>query len=137
MKVDIIKLMKGIGNSVFIKEQVEAIAEERIQQCNSCEYYSPNIKKKGFSILHPYKYCDICKCNMYLKTRSLAAQCPIGELHRVDKETGLPKYPGIPKWTAVTTDLKLSEHILEVGLKDEIIEYKTKLQKNQIEEHGS
>ncbi len=134
--VDLIKLMEGIQNSVFIKEQVEQVAEERIQHCNSCEHYSPNLKNKGLKILHPYKYCDICKCNMYLKTRSLAAQCPIGESHRKNKD-GTLKFPGTPKWTAITTDAKLSEHLLEVGMKEEIIDYKTKLQKNQIDEHGS
>lgn len=127
--MELLKIIQGIGNSIFVKEQIEAVASERIQQCNNCEHYSPNIKNKGLSILHPYKYCDICKCNMYLKTRSLAAQCPIGEPNR-------PKFPGTPKWLAITTDAKLAEQLLEIGLKDEIIEYKTNLSKN-IDEHGS
>jgi len=133
----VVQIVKGLQNSLFVKEQVELIAQERIAICDTCDFYSPNIKKKGLAIIRPDKYCDVCKCNMYLKTRSLAAQCPIGELHRVDKITGLPKYPGESKWKAITTDAALSEHILEVGLKDEIIDYKTKLQQGKIEEHGN
>lgn len=123
----IIQIVQGIQNSVFVKEQIEQIAEQRIQECMSCEHYSPNLKSKGLGILYPYKYCNICKCNMYLKTRSLAAQCPIGEPSR-------PKFPGIPRWEAVTTDLKLSDHLLDVGMHDEIISYKTDMGK--INEHG-
>ena len=96
MQVDIKGLLSGINNSVFVKEQIEKISEYRLSICNNCEHYSPNIKNKGLNILFPYKYCDDCKCNMFLKTRWLSAKCPLGGSRS--------KFPlETSKWQAYTT----------------------------------
>lgn len=131
MKVDLQKLKEGLSNSIFVKEQVEQVAKERIAICNTCDYYSPNMRKAGKSFIRLDKFCGLCGCNMYLKTRSLAAHCPIGD---PDKSI----YGGMSKWPAVIQDEKLAESLLEIpGIKEDIITYKIQLSQNKVDEHGN
>lgn len=125
------KLIEGIENSLFIKDAIEKIAEERIAICNTCIYYSPNARKKGLlAFVRKDKFCTDCSCNMYLKTRSLAASCPLGS-----KTSHYPNEQ--PKWTAVTEDEKASDLLLETPeLKKELDQYKLNLMHNKIDEHN-
>jgi hypothetical protein len=131
MKVDLQKLKEGLSNSIFVKEQVEQVAAYRINLCNTCPYYSPNMKKAGKTFVRLDKFCGLCGCNMYLKTRALSAHCPLGD---PDKSI----YPGESKWGAVIADEKLSESLLELpGIKEDIITYKIQLSQNKVDEHGN
>ena len=127
-KVDIKGLLTGVANSIFVKEQVESIAKERIEKCNTCPYYSPNARKNGYRSVRPDKHCIVCGCNMYLKTRYLSAHCPIG-----DPE--FPNFPGEPLWLAVT-DTETSDKLLNTqDIKKEMDNYKINMNK-RIDEHG-
>jgi hypothetical protein len=65
-------LTKTTANIVYtlIKEgralAPEEIAQKRIQVCESCEF----LKKEIYQ-------CDKCKCFMKVKTKLIAAKCPI------------------------------------------------------------
>lgn len=134
MQLDIIGLIQGLNNSVFVKEQVEKVSAYRLSICNTCEHYSPNAKQEDKTLTQKIrrdKFCLDCDCNMHLKSRSLSAKCPLG--------TERSKFPlEQAKWHSYTTDDKIAEKILETpGLKEEIIDYKIKLSQNKIDEHGS
>jgi hypothetical protein len=128
MKIEFGKLIEGIGNSLFVKEEVEKIAAERIKHCLECKHYSPNARKTGVVTVRKDAFCMDCGCNMYLKTRALSAACPLGS-----KTSHFPDE--VPKWTAVTEDYKAAEDILETPeLKKELDAYKIKLSQNKIVE---
>lgn len=132
MNIDIKGIIEGTLNSVFIKEEIEKLSEYRLSICNTCEHYSSNIKKKGLQVLRLDKFCADCGCNMYLKSRKLAAECPLG--------TRISHFPlKKQKWTALINDEVISEKIIDEtpGLKDEVLQYKIKLLQNKEDEHGS
>lgn len=134
MQLDLIGLIQGLNNAVFVKAQVEKVSEYRLSICNTCKYYSPNADRSTMSLTQKIrrdKHCIDCDCNMFLKTRSLAAQCPLG--------TPRSNYPNEQsKWPSYTTDDKIAEKILDTpGIKEDIIDYKVKLANNKIDEHGS
>ena len=91
MKINVLHILEGIKNSIFVKEEVEKISEERNQICAVCPKNSANSKEsffdpgKYYSAKRPDKHCSMCACNLYAKTRSLHTNCPID------------------KWTAVAT----------------------------------
>ncbi len=116
IKIEFKKLLEGIGNSIFVKEEVEKIAAERISVCESCPHYSPNAKVRGENIVRKDKFCYLCGCNMYLKTRSLAASCPED------------------KWLAVTNEEDAEKIENTELLKKEIDEYKINLMQDKVEE---
>jgi hypothetical protein len=134
MQVDVIKLIQGLNNSIFIKEQVEAVSRYRLDICNTCKHYSPNADRTKMTFLQKArrdKFCTDCDCNMYLKSRSLAAKCPLGY-----PRSNFPNEKS--KWPQYTTDDKIAEKLLETKeLMEEIVDYKTQLQQNKIDEHGS
>jgi len=124
MKLEIGKLLEGIGNSIWVKEEVEKIAAERIAHCNSCPHYSPNIP--NLQVTRRDKFCTDCGCNMYLKTRALSAQCPLGHTftHFPDEQS---------KWGPVADDTVSGQVELTPELKKDMDEYKRKLMNNQAE----
>jgi hypothetical protein len=132
MKVEFGKLLEGIKNAVFVKEEVEKVAAERIAICEKCEHYSPNVLAAGGGpFARKDAFCTDCGCNMYLKTRAMSAFCPLG--------SGVSHFPNeVSKWPALTMDGDAAEKILQTPeLKKDLDEYKVKLYQNKIEEHGN
>jgi len=72
--------LEGITNSVFKKEDVEAIAEERMKICFFCDLYTEN--DKGCMVPGTTPCCNQelggCGCSLKFKTRSLSSECPKG-----------------------------------------------------------
>lgn len=132
MRIEFSKLFEGIKNAVFVKEEVEKIAAERIVFCKACEHYSPNVLAAGGGpFVRKDAFCVDCGCNMYLKTRAMSAFCPLG--------SGVSHFPNeVSKWPALTMDGAAAEEILQTPeLKKDLDEYKTKLYQGKIEEDGS
>lgn len=83
MKINITHILQGIKNSVFVKEEVEKIAQARHQICKVCPKNSSNKDKgdfdpgKYFNKLRPDEHCSVCACNIHAKVRSLHTSCPI------------------------------------------------------------
>ena len=88
MKIDIKGILEGITNSVFKKEEVEAVAQERLEICRRCEFNSKNAEARGEQIFRSDEHCLSCGCNLYLKTRAMSAQCQLDP----------------PNWESLATD---------------------------------
>jgi len=60
-------------NSLFKKEHVEQIAQERMKICNACEH----IDRDGSTcfVLGTQPCCRICGCKLAWKTRALSEGC--------------------------------------------------------------
>lgn len=97
MKIDIKGILEGINNSIFVKDSIEKIAEERISICRTCPYNSEVARANGDSIMRKDEHCLNCGCNLHLKTRALSAQCPLTP----------------PLWTSLASNEE-SQKILEV-----------------------
>jgi hypothetical protein len=76
-------ILEGIKNSIFVKEEVEKIAEQRYAVCQACPRNSKNNDKtdffdpgKYYSSLRPDEHCSMCACNIHAKVRSLHTACP-------------------------------------------------------------
>lgn len=71
------EIFEGIKNSIFTKDDVENIANERMYICDSCEH----IDRKGDKCLVPgtQPCCGECGCKLHWKTRSLSSSCPVGK----------------------------------------------------------
>lgn len=83
MKFSIKHIIEGIGNSIFVKDEVEKIAKARYEICSTCpknsknkdeEFFDPG---KYYSSLRPDEHCSGCACNLHAKTRSLHTSCPL------------------------------------------------------------
>jgi hypothetical protein len=74
-------IMEGIGNYIFKKEHVEAVAEQRMVICNSC----PKLDTKGehCAVKGTQPCCASCGCSLAYKTRSLSSDCPEGKWNAV------------------------------------------------------
>ena len=83
MKFNIKHILEGIKNSIFVKEEVEKIANERYEICKACPKLSSNQGKPGanpgpyYNPKRPDEHCTICACNIHAKVRSLHTSCPI------------------------------------------------------------
>lgn len=68
------KILEGIRNNIFKKADVEYIAAERMDICNTC----PHLDNKGSRCAVPgtNPCCSLCGCSMAFKTRALSASCP-------------------------------------------------------------
>lgn len=79
----ILHILEGIKNTIFVKEEVEKIANDRYEICKVCPKNSSNKDKpffdpgKYFSTIRPDEHCSICACNIHAKVRSLHTNCPI------------------------------------------------------------
>lgn len=71
------QILEGFLNSVFKKEDVEAVADSRFAICKSC----PLIDLEGSKCLVPSTQpcCSGCGCSLHMKTRSLSSSCPEGK----------------------------------------------------------
>lgn len=84
-------IFNGIKNSIFVKEEVEKIANFRREICEGCPKISIALEDslKGAMYLpeRPDVHCTECACNLHLKTRSLHSSCPIGKWNSVATES--------------------------------------------------
>ena len=88
LKSNVIKLWKtkgqileGITNSIFKKEDVEEIAQQRMQICMNCGLY--DVQGVGCFVKGTHPCCNEklggCGCSLSLKTRALSSECPLGK----------------------------------------------------------
>jgi hypothetical protein len=75
------QILEGVTNSIFKKEDVEEIAEQRMSVCYVCQLYTLN--DKGCMVAGTTPCCDEkqggCGCSLKFKTRSLSSECPLGK----------------------------------------------------------
>lgn len=73
------EILEGISNSIFKKEDVEEVAEHRINICKACELYDE--PGEGCFVPGTGPCCNEkkggCGCSLKLKTRSLSSECPL------------------------------------------------------------
>ena len=74
-------ILEGITNSIFKKEDVEEIAQQRMAICGGCQLYTED--DKGCTVIGTSPCCDEtqggCGCSLSLKTRALSSECPLGK----------------------------------------------------------
>jgi hypothetical protein len=75
------QILEGLTNSIFKKEDVEEIAQERMNVCRSCSLYDG--KGTGCMVGGTAPCCNKdkggCGCSLSLKTRALSSDCPLGK----------------------------------------------------------
>jgi hypothetical protein len=73
--------LEGITNSIFKKEDVEEIAQERMNICKDCPLFI--LHGEGCTVSGTHPCCNEtlggCGCSLSLKTRSLSSECPLGK----------------------------------------------------------
>lgn len=77
MKIDFKGILEGAWNSVFVKDSIEKVHNERIEICNKCPYNSVAMKENNYKSFRPDFHCTVCGCNLDMKTRCMACECPI------------------------------------------------------------
>ena len=84
------QILEGITNSIFKKEDVEEIAQQRMQICKMCSLYDE--QGDGCFVPGTAPCCNQnmggCGCSLSLKTRALSSACPLNP----------------PKWEAVLSE---------------------------------
>jgi hypothetical protein len=82
------KILEGIRNAVFKREDVENIAKERLEICrsNKCGFYDP-LGRSEAAVIKGVESCGSCGCKLSWKSRSLSDACPEGYWERVLTET--------------------------------------------------
>jgi hypothetical protein len=72
------QILEGITNNIFKKEDVEEIAELRMNVCQRCKLY--DVEGRGCMISGTQPCCNEklggCGCSLKLKTRALSSSCP-------------------------------------------------------------
>lgn len=68
------KILEGIKNSIIRDEFVEEIAALRYHHCEKCPSKGDECAVPGTA-----PCCNECGCSLGFKTRSLAADCPLGK----------------------------------------------------------
>jgi hypothetical protein len=75
------QILEGITNSIFKKEDVEEIAQQRMQICNECDLL--DVQGEGCMVPGTAPCCNEkkggCGCSLSLKTRALSSDCPLGK----------------------------------------------------------
>ena len=75
------QILEGITNSIFKKEDVEEIAEQRKAICHTCQLYTED--DGGCMVPGTSPCCDQrqggCGCSLKFKLRSLSSECPLGK----------------------------------------------------------
>ena len=96
------RIFEGIRNSIFKREDVEAIAEKRLQICrsNACGQHDPNGQSPA-AVVKGVESCASCGCKLAWKTRALSDGCPISF------------------WTPVLTDTEEAVLKEKLGITDE------------------
>ena len=74
------QILEGVTNSIFKREDVEQIAQERMNICKSCNLYTSSDKGCMVAGTQPCCNQDLggCGCSLGFKTRSLSSDCPKG-----------------------------------------------------------
>ena len=72
------KILEGIRNSAFKRDDVEQIANERLAICrsNDCGFHDPNGISEA-AVVKGQESCSSCVCKLTWKTRSLSSSCPV------------------------------------------------------------
>ena len=74
------QILEGVTNSIFKKEDVEQIAQQRMQICEKCELL--DMQGDGCMVGGTAPCCNEklggCGCSLTFKTRSLSSECPKG-----------------------------------------------------------
>lgn len=74
------QILEGVANSIFKKEDVEQIAEARMEICFFCDLYTES--DEGCMVSGTSPCCNQqkggCGCSLKFKTRSLSSECPMG-----------------------------------------------------------
>ena len=70
------QILEGIKNNIFKKEDVEIIADARMEICTNCPLYENT--SQGCTVPGTQPCCGECGCSLKLKTRSLSSDCPRG-----------------------------------------------------------
>ncbi len=86
------KILEGIKNNIFKKEDVEEIYNERLKVCSDC----PDLDVKGGQcyVKGTQPCCKLCGCSLGIKLRSLSASCDANKWSKVldeDEEDMLNK----------------------------------------------
>lgn len=75
------QILEGITNSIFKREDVEAIAHHRMLICTKCKLYDE--EGVGCMVPNTQPCCNEnlggCGCSLSLKTRALSSECPLGK----------------------------------------------------------
>lgn len=71
------QIVEGIKNSIFKKEDVELIANERLSICrtNDCGFYDP-LGDSENAVVKGSESCADCGCKLSFKSRALSDECP-------------------------------------------------------------
>lgn len=78
------KILEGLKNKLFKKQDVEDVAEFRMNICRGCEHL--DTEGSNCTVPGTQPCCGKCGCSLSLKTRSLSLSCPLDN----------------PKWDAIT-----------------------------------
>jgi hypothetical protein len=74
------QIVEGITNSIFKREDIEEIAEQRMYICKGCSLYDE--EGTGCFVPKTQPCCNQdkggCGCSLSLKTRALSSECPMG-----------------------------------------------------------
>tara|TARA_B100000902_G_C26642771_1_gene589942 strand:+ start:121 stop:447 length:327 start_codon:yes stop_codon:yes gene_type:complete len=68
------KILEGVKNNIFKKEDVEQIAKLRYQTCITCEHFDN--KGDSCAVNGTQPCCADCGCSLALKIRALSSSCP-------------------------------------------------------------
>ena len=93
------KILEGITNSIFKKEDVETIAAQRLEICrsNKCGHHDPQGVSNA-AVIKGVESCGVCGCKLSWKTRALSDGCPNNHWEAVmtaGEETALKEKLGI------------------------------------------
>ena len=75
------KIYEGIKNKVFVKEDVEQIANIRWNICTNCDFF--DTKGTHCAVPGTQPCCADCGCILNLKVRSLSLQCSHSSIRTV------------------------------------------------------
>lgn len=78
------QILEGLKNTVFKDEDVEKIAEARLDICktNACGYYDPEGKSEE-AIVKGQPACAACGCALEVKVRCMSCRCGLETLNKI------------------------------------------------------
>lgn len=71
------KILEGIKNSIFVKESVEIIANDRLEICKNCPSDKFDTVGDSCMVKGTQPCCAFCGCSLHLKLRSLSSGCDL------------------------------------------------------------
>ena len=85
MRFDWKNIMEGTINSIFVRDSVEKVAEQRMNICKTCDFDSEVQRNRGTHLPRLDHHCTACGCILHLKVRCIACNCGI---ERLNEKTG-------------------------------------------------